>query len=309
LFLTLTLNPAIDKTVSVDRLVFEDRAYILSSGEEAGGRGLNASRLLHSYGVPTLAIAPSGGDAGGRLRQYLACSGYRFELVPIQRSIRTNLIVTDRQGLTVKLNEPGPQISQEELANLEQAVVSHLEGASWLLLCGSLPPGVPADSYRRLIREAKRLGVRTLVDSDAEVLQDALLDGPTAVTPNQHEAARLLNKGLITRQHIRNAAQRILAMGAESVILSLGSRGALAARDGLIVEAVPPTIDAVCPIGAGDALNAAFAWAMSQSDDFADAVRWAVAAGTASARLPGMAFAPLEPTREIYNKTEIRQIR
>jgi len=309
LFLTLTLNPAIDKTVSVDRLVFEDRAYILSSGEAAGGRGLNASRLLHSYGVPTVAIVPSGGDAGVRLRQYLACSGYRFEMVPIQRSIRTNLIITDRQGLTVKLNEPGPELSPEELAHLEQAVISHLDGASWLLLCGSLPPGVSPDSYRRLIRQAKRQGVRTLVDSDAEVLQDALLEGPTAVTPNQHEASRLLNKGLITRQHIRNAAQRILAMGAESVILSLGSRGALAARDGLILEAVPPSIDAVCPIGAGDALNAAFAWAMTQNGDFADAVRWAVAAGTASARLPGMQFAALETTREIYNRIEVRQLR
>jgi len=309
LLLTLTLNPAIDRTVSVDRLVFEDRGYILSSGEAAGGRGLNASRLLHSYGVPTVAIAPSGGDTGARLRQYLACAGHRFELVPIQRSIRTNLILTDRQGLTVKLNEPGPELTAEELAHLEQAVISHLEGASWLLLCGSLPPGVPADSYRRLIRQAKRHGVRTLVDSDAEVLQDALLDGPTAVTPNQQEAARLLNKGLITRQHIRNAAQRILAMGAESVILSLGSRGAMAARDGLILEAVPPPVDAVCPIGAGDALNAAFAWAMTQKDDFQDAVRWAVAAGTASARLPGMQFAGLEATRQIYEKVEVRQIR
>jgi len=308
LLLTLTLNPALDRTVSVDRLVFEDRGYILNSAEAAGGRGLNASSVLHSYGALTLAVCPSGGDAGTRLERHLKKAGYPFQVVPIASSIRTNLIITDKQGLTVKLNEPGPELSDEELARVEQVVVSELERSSWLLVCGSLPPKVPADFYRRLIREAKRRGVHTLVDCDAEVLQETLLEGPCAVTPNQHEAARLLNKGLITRQHIRNAAMRMVGMGAGSVVLSLGSRGALAARNGLVLEAIPPRINAVCPIGAGDALNAAFVWALRQKDDFAEAVRWAVAAGTASAQLPGVQFASMEQTLEIYEKVELREL-
>ncbi|MBK5290525.1 MAG: 1-phosphofructokinase family hexose kinase [Acidobacteriia bacterium] len=309
LILTVTVNPAIDKTVSADRLVFEDRSYILSSTEAAGGRGLNASRVLHAFGANTLAIAPSGGEAGEQLHAYLSSNLYPFELVPIARGIRTNLIITDKQGLTVKLNEPGPELSPEELARMEKAVCQHLDKASWLLLCGSLPPGVSSAFYCRLIRAAKKRGVKTLVDTDAEVLQDALLEGPTAITPNQHEASRLLNKGLITRQHIRSAATRLLSMGSEWVLLSLGGRGAIGARNGQIVEAVPPSVDAVCPIGAGDALNAAFVWAISRNDDFADAVRWGVAAGTASAILPGIQFASLDQTRAIYEKVELRDLR
>jgi fructose-1-phosphate kinase PfkB-like protein len=89
-------------------------------------------------------------------------------------------------------------------------------------------------------------------------------------------------------------------------VLSLGGRGAVGVRDGEIVEAVPPRTDAVCPIGAGDALNAAFVWALEQSDNFADAIRWAVAAGTASARLPGISFASLDQAREVYAQVQLK---
>ena len=97
-------------------------------------------------------------------------------------------------------------------------------------------------------------------------------------------------------------------MGPESVVLSLGSRGAIGARPGVMLEAIPPRTEAVCPIGAGDALVAAFAWSMAQKDDFADALRWGVAAGTASAKLPGVTFASLTDTKEVYKRVEIRAI-
>ena len=95
-------------------------------------------------------------------------------------------------------------------------------------------------------------------------------------------------------------------MGADSVVLSSGSRGAVGASQGRLLEAIPPRIDSVCPIGSGDALAAAFVWAMREKNDFADALRWGVAAGTASAQLPGLRFASLEQTRELYAQVEVR---
>jgi 1-phosphofructokinase family hexose kinase len=307
--LTLTVNPAIDHNVTADRLVFEDRAHLLSETDAAGGRGINASRVLHSFGAPTVAVFPSGGETGRRFEGYLAESGFPFEAVPIRNPIRTNLTITDQSGLTVKLNSPGPELSPEELGAIEAAVRRRLCDASWLLLCGSLPPGVPAGFYRKLIEAAGECGVRTLLDADGDVLQDALPGRPTVVAPNQQEAERLLNKALITRAHCQRAAERIQAMGAGSVLLTLGSRGAVCAHDGRIVEVVPPRVDAVCPIGSGDAMNAAFAWAFQESGDAVDAARWGVAAGTASSRLPGLAFATLAGTREIYDQVEVRPVR
>ncbi len=307
MILTLTINPAIDQNVTADRLVFEDRAYIVATSESAGGRGINASCVIQSFGGETLAIAPSGGQTGKRFQQLLCGCGYTVELVPITKGIRTNLTITDRQGLTIKLNQPGPNLSKRELKRLEEAVQAKLPGASWLMLCGSVPPGVPGGFYSKLIEMAHEHGVKTLLDTDGEALAEGVQAGPAVVAPNQQEAERLLNMALITRSHFLEAAARIRRMGVEYVIVSLGSRGAVGASGENMIEVVPPSVEAVCPIGSGDALAAAFTWAMSQKNDFADALRWGVAAGTASATLPGLRFADLRQTREIYERVEVRE--
>jgi len=183
-----------------------------------------------------------------------------------------------------------------------------LEGATWLMLCGSVPPGVSAHFYTKLIEMAHERKVKTLLDTDGDALLHGIEAGPTVVSPNQAEAERLLNRALITRAQFMEAAMRIKAMGAESVILSLGSRGAVATDGNRLLEVVPPRVDAVSPLGAGDALAAAFVWAASKKKDFADCVRWAVAAGTASARLPGLVFATLEQTKEVYKLVQVMEV-
>ncbi len=308
MIVTLTVNPAVDRNIEADRLVFEDRAYILSQGESPGGRGIIASRVLHSFGAKTLAIVVSGGKNGALLEKLLARAGYPIEVVRIEEEIRTNFTITDKQGLTIKLNELGPPIRDSELEQIEQAVVSRLSQASWLMLCGSIPPGVQPDFYAKLIRLAREHKVSTLLDTDGEALAPGIEAGPTLVTPNQQEAERLLSRALITRAHFMEAATRIKAMGAESVLLSLGSRGAIATDGSRMIEALPPRVDALSPIGSGDAMRAAFVWAMTKKKEFADAVRWAVAEGTASAKLPGVKSATPEQAKEIYKAVEMRGV-
>jgi 1-phosphofructokinase family hexose kinase len=306
LIITLTINPSIDRNIFVDRLVFEDRAYILSQSDSAGGRGINASRALHAYGAKTLAVATSGGENGECFEKLLDKSGFPVKLVHISREIRTNFTVIDRQGLAIKMNEPGPLITPEELKSIEKTIDSRLASASWLMLCGSIPPGVSSEFYTKLIERAREHKVKTLLDTDGDALLHGVEAGPTVVTPNQPEAERLLNRALITRAHFTEAVTRIKAMGAESVMLSLGSRGAVAVNENQLLEVLPPRIDAVSPLGAGDAQAAAYVWAATKKKDFADCVRWGVAAGTASARLPGVEFANLEQTKEMYKAVEVR---
>ena len=305
------MNPAMDRTISVDRLAFDDRAYILSSNDSPGGRGINASCVIHSFGGSTLAIIPTGGDHGERFEHSLNSCGFQVATVPIRNDIRLNLTITDRHGLTIKLNEIGPRMAQLEIDDVEKAVVSRLEQAEWLALCGSLPPGVPSDFYARLIARAKAKGVKTLLDTDGEALSQGIEAGPTIVTPNQQETERLLNTVLLTKTSAIAAAKRIHTLGASTVVISLGSRGAigLMSEPGLAMwEAIPPRIDAISPIGAGDAMAAAILWSLAKKDEFADALRWGVAAGTASAKLPGMSFASLEQTGEVYQEVDVRQI-
>lgn len=292
----------------MDRLAFDDRAYIKASHYSAGGRGINSSCVIHSFGGETAAILTSGGSSGKQLEDYLRGCGLQISVVPVEREIRTNITITDRHGLTVNLNEAGPGLTKTEVGRVERVVRDSLAHASWLMLCGSLPPGVPSSFYAKLIAMARTKKVKTLLHASGEALQQGIEARPTVVTPNNVEAERLLGKPLLTRTQYVEAAERIRAMGPESVVLSLGSRGAIGAyKDGLI-EALPPRIDAVCPIGAGDALTAGYIWSMKRKPNPAEALRWGVAAGTASAKLPGMSFANLEQTQEIYRQVEVRRV-
>jgi 1-phosphofructokinase family hexose kinase len=308
LIITVTVNPAIDRTITVDRLVFEDRAYITSSRETAGGRGINAACVIHSFGGEAVAVVPAGGKSGALFEEYLDRCGFELVVVPIRNEVRSNLIITDKQGLTIKLNERGALLNKTELARLEKAIRANLHRASWLMICGSLPPGVPPSFYAQLIQLARKQGVKVLLDTDGEALEAGIEAQPTVVTPNQQEAERLLDMALLTPTHFVQAASRIQKMGAESVLLSLGSRGAVGAFDHQMIEVIPPRVDAIAPIGAGDAMHAAFTWAIENSHDYRDALRWGVAAGTASALLPGMRFASLDQTKEIYKTVDVRKV-
>src|ERR1700691_2591992 len=307
MILTLTINPAIDRIVSVDKLVFEDRAYILDQTEVAGGRGVNASVLLHRFGGKTIALLTSGGAAGEKMEKSLSGMGFPFEVVRVQPESRTNLTISDKQGLTVKLNEVGHALSEPELKQIRQLVEARLAKARWLMICGSIQPGVPASFYCDIIEMAKARGVKTLLDTDGDALAHGVEAKPTVITPNQHEAERLLGRALVTRIQFLDAVDRLQAMGPESVILSLGSRGAIGSGPDGVFEALPPRVDALCPIGAGDALAAALVWSLDKKKQFQDALRWAVAAGTAKAGLPGMVVPTIEQTRAIYKQVEVRR--
>lgn len=308
--LTLTVNPAIDRIVTVDRLVFEDRAYIEQTTEAAGGRGINAARVLTSFGAPVTAITMSGPREGGRrFEEALAQDSFAKEVVKIRPPIRNNLTISDRKGLSVKLNERGPKLAQSDQNKVLSAVEKLLPEASWLMLCGSLPPGVEAHFYTKLIHLASKHNVRSFLDTDGDALLHGMEGGPDLVKPNQSEAERLLNTPLITRSQFISAVKSIKSMGPKSVVLSLGSRGMVAlSHEGEVLEAIPPSIEAVCPIGAGDASAAAIVWSLQRGDSFTDAVRWGVAAGTASSALPGINLANLEQTEAIYAQVTVLKI-
>jgi 1-phosphofructokinase family hexose kinase len=309
LILTLTINPAIDRTISVDKLVFEDRGYILARTEAAGGRGVNASQVIHAFGGKTLALLTSGGAIGQRMEQSLAGMGFPYEAVRVRAEARANLTISDKNGLTIKLNEIGAELAQSEIQAVRALVEARLGKARWLMICGSVQPGVPQEFYREMIELARSRGVKTLLDTDGDSLARSLEAKPSVISPNQQEAERLLGRAIITRSQSLEALQRIHAMGPESVLLKLGSRGALGVSADGAFEAVPPRVDSLSPIGAGDALAAAFVWALDKKKSFADALRWGVAAGTASAMLPGMSFPTLDQTRGIYKQVEVKPVK
>lgn len=309
LILTLTINPAIDRIITADRLVFEDRGYILGRDEAAGGRGINAAHVIHSFGGKTTAILAAGGATGKRLETLLGRAGFPIEVIHVKAESRANLTISDKHGLTIKLNELGAPLEPADLAEIKKRVEARLSKARWLMICGSIPPGVAPHYYCEIIEMAKARGVKTLLDTDGDALQHALEAKPTVISPNQQEAERLLGRAIITRNQCIEAVDAMQSMGPESVILSIGARGAIGSSPEGMFEALPPRVDVVSPIGAGDALAAAFVWSMDKKKPFVESLRWGVAAGTAASKLPGMTFPTFDQTRAVFKQVEVRPAR
>jgi 1-phosphofructokinase family hexose kinase len=309
MILTLTLNPAVDVTVTTDRIIYDDRTYINSETFQAGGKGVNAARAIRDFGWTDVeAVAPYGGLMGERFAHLVRESGLPISLIPVQGETRRNLAVVDDEGLTLKLDQRGNPLSAKELARIEEALLAKLPAASWLTLNGSVPPGVPEDYYAKLIGLAKEHGVKTLIDTSGPALAPALAARPTLAKPNRPEAERLVGRGLLSERASLSAALEILERGPEHVIVSLGGQGAIAVWGDSRVLAVPPDIENGSPIGAGDVLGAVTVGALCRGDSFRNAFVWGVAAATVAASLPGLGTGSVEEVAEMRERIEVRDI-
>lgn len=309
MILTLTLNPAVDVTLTTDRIIYDDRSYINAESYQAGGKGINAARAIRDFGwTEVQAIAPYGGVMGHRFAQLVRDSGLPVTLIPVQGETRRNVAVVDDEGLTLKLDQRGNPLSAVELERVEAALLEELPRASWLMLNGSVPPGVPEGYYAKLIRLAREHGVKTLVDTSGAGLTLALAAQPTLVKPNRPEAERLLGRGLLSERASLAAALEILGRGPEHVILSLGGQGAIAVWGSSRIQAIPPEIRGGSPIGAGDVLGAVTVSALRRGDSFREAFVWGVAAATVAASLPGLGTGPVEEIARMRERIEVLEI-
>lgn len=308
MILTLTLNPAIDLALSTGRIIYDDRVYIEDEQLHPGGKGINAAQVIHAYGGEPHAVAPYGGRNGDCFLHLLKAWPIASTLIKVAGETRRNIAVTDQQGLTVKLDQRGAGLQDSELKLLEEAVAAQLPRAQWLMLTGSIGPNVDDGVYARLIKLAQQHHVPTLLDASGGPLRAGLAAKPSLAKPNRAEAERLLDRGLISQAETAKAVREIRAMGAERVVLSLGSQGAIAAWEEGVVRALAPPVSNGCPIGAGDVLAASCVLELSRGKAFPDAVRFAVAAASVAASLPGLTFAPLDQARALTERIELRSI-
>ncbi len=308
MIISLTLNPAVDIALSTKRIVFDDRSIITQEIETAGGKGINAAKVIHSYGGKVLAITVAGGWQGERFIELLKQSGMPVDIHHVAAETRRNVSITDNQGLTIKLDQQGEPLSADEVQQTVKAVEQHLPEASWFMLTGSLQQGMPTDIYAKLIEKCKQHNVPVLLDSSGPALAAAIACSPALVKPNRIEAEKLLGKSLLTQGQALLAAVEIQQLGAERVILSLGSQGIIAVGPEGRLRVAPPSIETGCPIGAGDVLAATCLWAMVRGESFEEALRWGVASSTVAASLPGLAYGQLDEVSALREKVEIQSL-
>lgn len=284
MIVTLTLNPSVDRTVEVEALVRGDVMRALGVRVDPGGKGINVSRALATNGLATRAVVTLGGAEGEHLIALLRDTGIEIVPVQIQGAIRSNITVVEPDGTTTKFNEPGAQLSAEELAAVFAAVRAATASADWLVASGSLPPGAPATVYADLVRGLAGTGIKVAVDTSGGALEAVLAAGPTLVKPNRDELAEVTGRQLTTIAEVVGAASRLRDLGAGTVLASLGADGAVLVDADGAIHGRTPAVPQRSSVGAGDAMLAGF---LAGGGTGADALIEGLAWGAAAVLQPG----------------------
>jgi 1-phosphofructokinase len=281
---TVALNPAVDKVLIVRgfRPGATNRAAI--DRVDVGGKGINVALNLRRFGCEVMATGFVGADDRYGIPATLNRSGIETDFVTVPGETRVNLKLIDPlSGAETEINEPGLAVPPQSIEALATRLRTLSRRASVIVFSGSLPPEVPADLYARLIALARAEGVRTVLDTAGAALAHGVSAGPDLAKPNRAEAEELLDASIGDEESLVAAASSILAVGARSVVLSLGADGALSASAAQMCRARPPAVAVRSTVGAGDAMVAALAYGLMKSLSLSDALRLATAASCAVA--------------------------
>ena len=306
MIITVTPNPALDRTLIVPEIVFDEMVRASDALLDLDGKGVNVSKALRALGTTTVMMGFVGGMAGEMLERGLGSLGYATDFTHVAGETRTNTMVIDAAANRyVKANEPGPTLApQERAAFFAQARVCLAAGDTWIL-SGSLPPGAPDDFYAQLVDLIQSRGAQALLDTSGEPLRLGCAARPYLVKPNADEAQALTGEPINSDDSARRATTFFLDQGVELVALSLGAEGVLLATRSQFARARPPLVRALNPVGAGDALLAGIAWALEQDLGLAELARWGVASGTAAAMRVGTDSAPRNDIEALYARVQV----
>jgi 1-phosphofructokinase family hexose kinase len=312
LIVTVTLNAALDRTLTVPNFQLGHRHRASQGLTLAGGKGINVARALKRLDIPVVATGLAGGRTGTRIVEELTSEAILNDFVRIADESRTSTAVVDpTAGTYTEINEWGPHVTAEELAILLDKISYLARGADMVVFAGTLPRGVDDSFYAEAIRELNRRHVRAVLDSEGPPLRFGVEAEVFLVTPNQREAEGLVGQEFSDDEDCLMAVDRIADMGARNVLLTTEARSFALFREDrkrLLFRAIAPRVEPVSAVGSGDVLLAAFLAARLADRSLEDSLRSAVSAGAASTLEVGAGrFDPREAGR-LLNSVDVREL-
>lgn len=292
MIVTVTPNPAVDRTVLIRGFTLGTTNRATAERIDIGGKGINVAQHLARLRCDVVAAGFLGTRDMHGVLETLAAQGVRTDFVRVAGDTRVNVKIRDPfTGQETEINESGPSLTPDAVDALLDKLRGLARRCAVMVFSGSLPPGVPDDLYARAIALAAGAGVKTVLDATGAALRHGIAAKPDFVKPNRAEAEELLGVSLRGEGELVAAAKRLIAYGARTAVISLGSAGAVCASAAGVWRARAPQIAARSTVGAGDAMVAALAWALMRSLAAPEALRLATALGSATAA----SDAPLPP--------------
>ncbi|MBQ2695788.1 MAG: 1-phosphofructokinase [Clostridia bacterium] len=293
--LTVTLNPCLDKTISLNGFFEGGLNRADSVRSDAGGKGINVAKVLKGFGADVMALGVMGDKGSEALLEELARRGIDHDFLFVPGTVRTNYKLFDSQkGQVTEVNEPGFSVAEKEVLGLVSLIEKHLPEAAVMVLAGSMAPGIPKDMYQRLITLAQAYHVKVILDADGEALSLGLLAKPYAIKPNRFELEQLSGKELSDEAALLAYGQTLLDSGVGLLCISLGGEGALFMTPEAAYRVTPSPIVCQSTVGAGDSMVAAIAYSNVMGKDLATLSKMATAAGSVTASKPGTEVCTLE---------------
>ncbi|MFZ1396275.1 MAG: 1-phosphofructokinase [Candidatus Promineifilaceae bacterium] len=306
---TVTLNPAVDRELTINEFAFDTVLRASEARVDCGGKGFNVSRLLASLGASSVALGFAGGKAGQLLAESLAELGIEAAFTWIEGETRTNVsIVTALHDRYLKVNESGPMVSESAQAALLAQVAQLVQPGEWWVLAGSLPPGVPQAIYAKLLHIIQAGGGNAILDTNGAALLAGCAVRPFLIKPNDSEASQLSGIAINSPKDAVAAARQIQALGPQNVVISLGKAGAIFSNGRSAWLAESPVIEERNPIGAGDSMVGGLVYGLSQGMPVAEALQWGIACGAATASLPGTAVGSRELVQSLLAQVKIKEL-
>jgi len=309
MIVTVTMNPAIDKTVDIGKFERGDLNRIKRVEIDAGGKGINVSKTIRELGGESIATGFVGGTSGTIIKQVLTDLGLRTDFVEVKGETRTNLKVVEETGEVTELNEPGPEVSKDQLNDLLNRLEGYANPDTLFVLAGSIPAGIPTDIYRKITEQVHQKGAKVLLDADGVLFSESLKGKPDMLKPNRSELERYYQMDYrASEQELVSMGEKLLEQGVSMAAISLGQMGAIFLTKGKRYRCPGLRVKAHSTVGAGDALVAAMAYSWDQKLPLETCIRLCMGASAGAVTSIGTKPPKRSLVDELVERVELLEI-
>nr|WP_296955725.1 1-phosphofructokinase [uncultured Mediterraneibacter sp.] len=310
MIITVTMNPAIDKTVEIEELHICGLNRIQKVEYDAGGKGINVSKTIHELGGESIAMGFLGGNSGKTIENVLTERGIQHDFIWVDGETRTNTKVFEKNGAVTELNEPGPAIGEKEIAELIDRICERTDKDTLVVLAGSIPAGVDKNVYATITERVHEKGGQVLMDADGELFRNALKASPDIIKPNRAELEEYAEVDYrMSQDELKDMAEKFIKDGIHTVAVSMGMGGALILKGDYAAKCPALSVNAHSTVGAGDAMVAALAYSWDKGLGEEEMVRLCIATSAGAVTTVGTKPPTREVVDELMPKVEIEVLK
>ncbi|MGH4117167.1 1-phosphofructokinase [Clostridium sp.] len=307
--ITVTLNPALDKTVEIDEFMIGNVNRIVSTRFDAGGKGINVSKVVKELKHKSIALGFLGGSSGSLIKNYLDRLEIANDFLPFEGETRTNLKIIDKVNNThTDINESGPTLDERYVNSIKEKIMEHCTLKSLVVLSGSVPGGIGSGIYGDIIKAVKIKGGKVILDADGEMLMQGIKAGPYMVKPNIFELQKAFGITIHNENEVIETAKKVLEYGVKYVVISQGSEGSLFISRDKVAKVKGIKVEVKSTVGAGDSMVAALAVAVESGYPFEEAIRLACATSTANVMTEGTQTGKFEDIERLKKQIIIKYL-